>query len=448
MSAFYRLQAARELLHHYGQVFGYFWRQRHEGLRSDFFNKQEAEFLPAALSLQEAPGSASLRWTARLLMAMVGFTLLWAVWGRIDIVVNAAGKVIPTARTKTIGSIDIASVRALHVTEGQRVRAGDLLIELDSSGSDAEQEKAQDSLVQAQLQVARSRAMLAAVQQGQPARLEPLPGLAPERVREAALQLADQFRDYQAKLRRIDGDISRYANALPLLQQRAGDYAELLEQQAVSRHAWLEREQARMELEGQLADARNQRAAFMAQTQKDAHEALTEASKVVAASTQDSLRAGQRSKLLKLRSPIDGTVQQLVVHTVGGVVPAAQPLMQIVPFDDQPEVEAFLENKDVGFVHVGQLAQVKVDAFDYTRFGTVPAHVTHVSQDAIQDESKGLLYAARITLDSHSIEVNGKSMPLSAGMSVNVGIKTGTRRVIEYVLSPLVQHQQEALRER
>ena len=448
MSTLHWWQAAKELMLRYTRVFSYFWRQRHGALRSDFFNKQEAEFLPASLSLQESPGSTSLRWTARVLMATVGFALLWSIFGRVDIVVNASGKVIPTARTKTIGSVDIASVRALHVTEGQRVRAGDLLVELDSSGSDAERDKAQDSLEQALLQAARSRALLTSVKSGLAPQLKTVVQVDPERVQQAQLQLDGQYRDFRAKLTRIDGDIARYANALPLVQQRAQDFAALLQQQAVSRHAWLEREQARVELEGQLADARNLRAAFIAQTQKEAHDALTEASKTVVASTQDRWRAGERSKLQRLTAPIDGTVQQLVVHTVGGVVPAAQPLMQIVPFDSMAEVEAFVENKDIGFVHVGQWAQVKIDAFDYTRFGTIAARVTHVSQDAIQDEKMGLVYAARIALDSHSIEVNGKQMPLSAGMSVSVNIKTGTRRVIQYVLSPLVQHQKEALRER
>lgn len=448
MSLYYRLQAAKDLVQRYARVFRHFWRQRGNALRSDFFNRQEAEFLPAALALQEAPGSASLRWTARVLMAVVVFTVLWSILGRVDIVVNAGGKVIPAARTKTIGSVDTASVRALHVTEGQRVQAGDLLIELDSSGSDAEHDKAHDALVQALLQVARSRAMLASVQSGRAPRLDALDGVPAQRLREAQGQLEGQYHDYLARRARIDGDITRYANALPLVQQRARDYAELVEQQAVSRHAWLEREQARIELEGQLADARHQRAAFLAQTQREAHDALTEGSKIVAASTQDRRRAGEHSRLLKLTSPIDGTVQQLVVHTVGGVVPAAQALMQIVPLDSLAEVEAFLENKDVGFVHAGQPVQVKIDAFDYTRFGTVPGRVIHVSQDAIQDEKVGLVYAARIALDRHTVEVNGKPMPLSAGMSVQVDIKTGRRRIIEYVLSPLVQHQKEALRER
>jgi hemolysin D len=203
-----------------------------------------------------------------------------------------------------------------------------------------------------------------------------------------------------------------------------------------------------VDLEGQLQDAKNQRAALIAQTRKDANDAMTEGSKIVAAGEQDQRRAGEHSKLLKLIAPVDGTVQQLTVHTVGGVVPAAQPLMQIVPKENIVEVEAFLENKDVGFVQVSQNAEVKIDAFDYTKYGTLNAKVKHVSQDAIQDDKKGLIYATKISLDKSSIFVDGKTLPLSAGMSVNVEIKTGTRRVIEYVLSPLVQHQREALHER
>ena len=145
---------------------------------------------------------------------------------------------------------------------------------------------------------------------------------------------------------------------------------------------------------------------------------------------------------------MDGTVQQLTVHTVSGVVPAAQPLMLIVPRQKQIEVEAFMENKDIGFVKEGQPAAVKIDAFEYTKYGTISGRVTHVSRDAIKDEKKGLIYSVKVVLDKASILVEGHDMPLSAGMSANVEIKTGTRRVIEYVLSPLLQHRRESLNER
>jgi hemolysin D len=133
---------------------------------------------------------------------------------------------------------------------------------------------------------------------------------------------------------------------------------------------------------------------------------------------------------------------------VGGVVPAAQPLMLVVPKVDLVEVEAFMENKDIGFVEEGQRAEVKIDAFVYTKYGTASGRVTHVSRDAIQDDKKGLIYSVKVTLDKSSLAVDGKETPLSAGMSVNVEIKTGDRRIIEYVLSPLLQHHRESLHER
>jgi hemolysin D len=447
MSLRHKLEAYKELGKHYKAVFSHFWGIR-KNLGGGIFNEQEAEFLPAALSLQEKPVSSTARITGRLMMLMVVVALLWSIFGHIDIIATATGKIIPSSRTKTIASVDVASVKALYVTEGQLVHAGDVLVELDASASDAEHDKALGSVIEAKLQSARSQAMISAVDSLHPPQLSSVTGVPQSQWQAAKQQLDGQFRDFYAKLKRLDGEIARYSEALPLATQRANDFKALLKDKDVSHHAWLEKEQARVDLEGQLSDAKNQRASLIAQTRKEAHDALLEGSKVIAAGQQDQRRAGEHSKLLKLIAPVDGTVQQLTVHTVGGVVPAAQPLMLIVPNSAQVEVEAFLENKDIGFVQAGQKAEVKIDAFDYTKYGTITAKVTHVSQDAIQDEKKGLIYSTRILLDKNSIFVDGKNLPLSAGMSVNVEIKTGTRRVIEYVLSPLVQHQRESLHER
>ena len=447
MSIRHRLAAFRDLFQHYRSVFGHFWKER-ESSAGRLLNEQEAEFLPAALSLQEKPVSSTARRTARLLMALIGIGLLWSILGKIDIIVNASGKVIPSGHTKTIASVDIAAVRALHVSEGQAVKAGDILIELDASAADAEHDKAVGDASVATLFTARSRAMLISIDTLKSPQLLRLAGIPEDQWQAAQAHLEGQYRDFRAKLSRIEGDIARYAQALPLATQRANDYKVLMKEHDVSQHAWLEKEQARIELAGQLTDARNERASLIAQTRKEAYDAMTEGGKIAAASEQDARRAGAHSKLLQLTAPVEGTVQQLNVHTVGGVVPAAQALMLIVPHQKQVEVEAFLENKDIGFVQEGQSAAVKIDAFDYTKYGTLPARVTHVSRDAIQDEKKGLIYAVKITLDQSNMLLDGKTVPLSAGMSVNVDIKTGSRRVIEYVLSPLIQHQREALHER
>lgn len=344
--------------------------------------------------------------------------------------------------------MDVASVRALYVEEGQYVKAGDVLIELDTSSSDAERDKAAGDHTMSILQVASAKALIAAIDSGRPPQLS-LIATVPTGKCEAERQHLDaQYRDYLAKLKRIDGDIERYGEALQLATQRASDYKALLQDHDVSQHAWLEKEQARVDLAGQLADARNQHGALIAETRRVAYDQSIEGSKAAASSRQDAIRADSHSKLLKLTSPVNGTVQQLDAHTVGGVVSSAKPLMQIVPRETRVEVEAFLENKDVGFVQEGQSAAVKIDAFEYTKYGTVTGKVTHVSRDAIADEKKGLIYSTKIMLDKSTINVEGKEMPLSAGMTVNVEIKTGDRRIIEYVLSPLMRHKRESLNER
>ena len=442
-----RRQAWADLLRRYGSSLAHHWRNR-AALAGGSFTSEEAQFLPAALALQEKPVSPAGRLVARLLMSMVAIAILWSVLGKIDIIVNAGGKIIPSGRSKTLASVDVASVKALHVLEGQVVKAGQVLIELDSTAYDAERDKAQGDATVALLQAERSRALIAAVDTLRAPRLAAIAGLPAGKWQAAQAQLEGQYRDFRAKLARIEGDIQRYGDALPLAAQRAQDYEVLAGDHDVSTHAWLEKEQARIDLAGQLGDARNQRAALIAETRRAAHDALTEGAKLADASRQDALRAGEHGKLLKLTAPVDGTVQQLTVHTVGGVVPAAQPLMQIVPQENVVEVEAFLENKDIGFVREGQEAAVKVDAFEYTKFGTVPGRVSHVSRDAIQDDKKGLIYSVTVTLDKSTVQVEGRAIPLSAGMAVNVEIKTGERRIIEYVLSPLLQHQRESLNER
>lgn len=447
MSAGHRLAAYADLFKRYAAVLRHSWRHR-AAMSGPVLSEDEAAFLPAALALQERPVSPTLRVTARVLMLLVACVLLWAIFGRVDIIVNAAGKIIPSGNSKTIASVDVAAVRALHVREGQAVKAGELLVELDSRGPDAERDRAAGDAVAAALQVARSRALIGAVDSLAMPKLVAPPAASAAQREEAQGHLDGQYAAFRTRLAHIDGEIARYAQALPLAAQRAADYRALADTRDVAEHAWLEKEQARIDLAGQLASARSERAALLAQTRKDAYDALAEGARVAAASGQDARRAGARGSLLRLTAPVDGTVQQLKLHTVGGVVPAAQALMQIVPRQGRLEIDAVLENRDVGFVQEGQAVAIKVDVFDFTKYGTVPAVVSSVSRDAVEDDKKGLVYAVRITLRQPAIVIDGRVVQLSAGMAVRAEIRTGTRRVIEYVLSPLVQHQKEALHER
>ncbi|MFL6678131.1 MAG: HlyD family type I secretion periplasmic adaptor subunit [Burkholderiaceae bacterium] len=446
-SIVHRAQAWRSLWKRYSQVFSHAWSQR-RALAQPELKAHEAEFLPAALALQASPVSPAGRWVARILMLLVASALAWSILGRIDIIVDAQGRVVPSSRTKTISAMEVGVVRAINVEEGQSVRAGQALLQLDPRSSDSERDKAVGDQQAAQLQMARSRALVESIDSGRPPRLAGLPDIPAARRLDAERHLEDQWRDYLAKRERLDQDVARYAEALPLAAQRAQDYAALARDHDVSQHAWSEKEQARIDLEGELRAARAQQASLKAEMRKNAEDALAEAQRLRGDATQDARRAGIHSELLTLSSPVDGTVQQLTVHTVGSAVPIAQPLMQIVPNDGPVEIEAMLENKDIGFIREGQVAEVKLEAFAYTKYGTVPGHVVHVSRDAIQDEKRGWLYSVKIALDRPTLDVDGRRVRVSPGMTATADIRTGERRVIEYVLSPLMEHAQESFHER
>ena len=141
-------------------------------------------------------------------------------------------------------------------------------------------------------------------------------------------------------------------------------------------------------------------------------------------------------------------MQQQQIHTIGGVVEPARTLMVIVPTHGEIEVEARVLNRDIGFVHEGESAAVKVDAFPFTRYGRVPGTVVSLSHDAVPDSKLGATYIARIRLARDSIVVDGKPMPLSSGLGVTVDIRPGSRRIISWLLSPVMTTVAQAGRER
>ena len=194
---------------------------------------------------------------------------------------------------------------------------------------------------------------------------------------------------------------------------------------------------------------------------------LVEAERKAAGLARDVDKANERTRLQVLTAPVDGEVQQLAVHTVGGVVTPAQTLLAVAPSDSPIEVEAMVTNHDIGFVQAGQQVEIKVDTFNFTRYGLLHGEVLSVSQDSIvrekpQEKARGagadegssepagqeLSYAARISLDHTQMRVDDNLVNLIPGMAVTAEIKTGTRRIISYLLSPLLRYGHESLRER
>jgi hemolysin D len=236
----------------------------------------------------------------------------------------------------------------------------------------------------------------------------------------------------------------------------------LLDTNAVARHRVLEVKQERLSAEHDLKSVISQRSElkeaeaelsakidhYKSQFSKQNAEALTESIQQLAAIEQEIVKADVRTKAQILHAPVDGVVQQLQIHTIGGVVTPAQELMLIVPDEETLEVEALLENKDIGFVEEGQQAEVKIDAFPYTKYGTIDATLTDISNDAVMDETKGLVFKTQVALKQSVMQIDKRQVHLTPGMSVTVEVKTGTRRVVEFFLAPLLRYKQESIRER
>lgn len=470
-----RLQAAIDLLQRYVAVFRHAW---HERAKLDPRPRlpHETQFLPAALELQETPASPVPRVAMWLMMAFAFIALLWAMFGHIDVVAVAHGKIVPNDRTKVIQPIETATVKAIRVSDGQAVKAGEVLIELDTTNTAADTTRVANDLLTARLQAARAKALLASIASGKAPVIGLVPDVDANRLAQDQRMLEGQYGEYQAKLARIDADIAKREAELrstqeivrkleqtaPIARQRAQDFKDLVEKNFISKHGYLEKEQIRIEQEADLAtqrsrikeltaalqEGRGQRTALVAETKRIALDSLNEAEQKTTTHGQELVKAESRGKLMTLTAPVDGTVQQLAVHTVGGVVTPAQQLMMVVPKDNPIEVEAYVENKDIGFVNPGQEAVAKIETFPFTKYGTIDAKVTHVSNDAVNDEKRGLIFPARVNLARATIRVENKTVNLSPGMAVTVEIKTAQRRVIEYFLSPLLQYKDESLRER
>lgn len=447
MSLKHRMDAYFSLLGHYKNVFKHSWNRRHLS-GSKIFNHDEAEFLPAALSLQEKPVSPTLRNVAKILILLLSVTIVWSIFGKIDIIVNGMGKVIPSERTKVISSVDVATLRNLYVRDGQEVKKGDVLMELDTSAFDTEYNKASDVMMSSTLQIDHARALLDAIDTRKAPVLNRNPSIPIEKWETEKANLDAQYREFNARIKSFDDGIDHYKSLLQIAIKQAQDYRELAETHDVSFHDWQEKEKLKIETENRLTDAKNQKSTLISEIKKSCYDTIIEAKKALKASSEDAYRSAEHSKSLKLTSPVNGTVQQLSVYTLGSAVPATQSLMEIVPDKDHIEIEAFIENKDIGFIEPNQNVMVKIDTFDYTKYGTIPGKVITISRDAIEDQQRGLIYSVKVLLDKTSLSVNGKKVHLSPGMSARIEIKTGTRRIIEYFLSPLMQHQHESLHER
>jgi hemolysin D len=473
-----------DLLARYRAVLTTAWAHRAE-LAGPARLADEVAFLPAALSLQDTPVHPAPRRLAWGLMVLFVVALVWSIVGQVDIVAVAPGRIIVSDRTKLIQPLEASVVRKIWVKDGDRVQAGQVLIELDPTMASAdkanlhEQRKAQISEItrtSAMLKMLLNQEQTIDLRQGLMANSPPDLALDAAFQAQMQAQFQSEWQDVRAKLGKLDAEanrrqaematinetIAKLQATIPLAQTREADFKNLVSEGFISSHATQDKTRERIELERDLATQRAKsieavsalketeqaKASFKAETQRLINDRQAQAGSKLQQLTQDQNKATQREKQTQLMAPVAGVIQQLVVHSVGGVVTSAQPLMIVVPDTTEVTAEISIANQDIGFVNPGQIAEVKLETFSYTKYGTVVAKVDVVTADAVTDEKKGSYYPATLTLKQKDMLIDGKRIPISPGMNITAEIKTGKRRVIEYLLSPVQRAGSESLRER
>ncbi len=485
-------------------TFDKYTRQAQVAVRKRDAETADREFLPAALEIVETPPSPiaiALLWFICLLFSSA---LAWSYFSSLDIHAIAQGKIQPRGRSKVVQPMEPGKITAVFVENGTSVKAGDVVAELDPTETAADQEAIRQDLGAAQGEIIRR---IEAIEQGRREATAPVKELAfPSEVdasvqaRERRVLVADinqlasvlqslqsQFVEKQAQLQRLRLSIETREKLLLLLKERVDtrqqidDHNHGYRSKVVDALQEYVREQANLigekgqAIEAEAALRSLERKMEQARTEfvADQSQKLAETERKRDRLTQELVKARTKSRRTRLTAPIDGTVQQLAVTTVGQVVSSAQSLMTIVPFENTLEIEAMILNQDIGFVANGQTAVVKVEAFPFTRYGTLDAKVLKVSREAVDErEASGLadpagagrssgtyganqqprgqtlVFPAIISIDTRSIMIDGREVPLSAGMVVSVEIRTGQRRMIDYLLSPLREVTSKAGHER
>jgi hemolysin D len=462
------------LVGQYSEVIQHAWKIRRE-LDTPARISYEAEFLPAHLEVIEKPLHPMPMWAMRAVCALAISVVLVALFGHLDIVAVAHGKLVPSARVKIIQPALTGVVRTISVRNGTRVVPGQILLELDPTQAAADADKAGETRLDAQLALARAHALLQAQTENKAPSVDSVQGASPERYQQTQAYAIGVFSEYRNKLAALRAELSqreaqlRTANdaidklnvTAPLLRQRAKNYQTLAAQSYVAKDIYLDKEQSALKEEGALRSESDRAVELTAAIEEQKQQIATtvatfrreqladqdRAQQALAQSTNDQTKAEVRKSLTTLVAPVAGTVQNLAVHTVGGVVTTAQALLEIVP-EDTLEVEATVDNKDIGFLEAGQEAVVKIEAFPYTRFGYLRGKVLAISNDSVPSKANGLQYIARVGLPGNHMAVGSKKLQLTPGMQVVVEVRTGRRTVAEYLFSPLLETAGQSMRER
>ncbi len=439
--------------------------------------RRDYEFLPSTIEVLDRPPAPFSRVMVIFIVVLAAFIISWAYFAKMDIVVSGTGVVVFKGKVKVIQPLEPGIVNVIYVRDGQPVKKGEQLVKLDNTDNKADLNVLKKELIKTELTIANLKSRLdndetqftSSVNGIKEADKESftihhqllLRALQAHRERIVTMDL--EISRCGAELESIRSNVQRLESSLPLIQKLFSKKKALAEKRLIAEGDFLdtqiemtnaqknlETEKKRFkETELRLAKARKEKELVQSQYQQKLLTELAETETNHKNLIQQLTKAEQKGKNRILRSPIEGIVQQLSIHTVGGVVTAAQPLMVIVPINDGLEIEAKLLNKDIGFVTQGKEVSVKVNAYPFTRYGDLPGKVEWVARDMVLDQQMGPIYPIRVSIHKYQLPnaVNGRQGLITPGMTVTTDIKVGTRRVIDYFLGPILRYKDKSLKE-
>jgi hemolysin D len=432
----------------------------------------DKEFLPPAVEILEKPPSPAGRILVWVILALFLLAILWSFIGEIDEVVVARGKVIPIGYTKVLQSEDKGIVKRILVQEGQRVKQGDLLMELDRTMSESDLNALKKEIAYYDTNIRRILAELEdkpfLPEAGSPVDSKDfIQQMSLYRSRQSEKKAKTEFYDAQIRqkedsVRVAESSLVKYKELLAIAREREQNLKEIVDVGAISKYTYLEYKGKRIELEqnvqmniselsaaeAEAKAARQEKAQYQAEWNRQLQEELINSRKQYNTLKESERKAELKNKLIEIKAPVDGAVHKLDIHTVGAVVTEAQPLMEVVPEGTPMEVEAWMENRDVGFVTPNMPAEIKVDAFNFQKFGTLKGKVREISPDAIEDKERGQLYRVMVSMDEEKLHMDNRDLQVYPGMAVSAEIKTRKKRIIDFFLEPFQTYKSEALRER
>lgn len=434
--------------------------------------------------LRETPPERPYRIVLATILVLCALILTWASVGKLDIVSSADGKLVPQTLVKIVQPAEAGVVRELKVQEGDMVRKNQVVAVLDATMAGADTTLASRELAVQRLQVRRLEAELAGREMRQEPEDPPTMFAAVQSQFQAHRRAyADSVEQEQALLGRYRHEhksslqvLAKLEQTVPIYAKSAQAYQRLQEQGFVSALGYDEKlrdyTEKQKDLDAQHATVASLAATISSQQKKlnqmqssyesELRKELAETITRLRQLEADKEKSNYRESLLTLRAPQDGEIKDLATTTVGAVVQPGTVLMTLVPKDEQLYADVSVKNEDVGFIHVGDTAKIKIATYPFQRYGMLEGKVIHVSVDATEGTTKGnqvdnaraeagstATYKARVRLNSQWLkDAIGTTYALGAGMRVVAEIRYGERTVMEYLLSPVQGMVQEAARER